>query len=244
MDGRGSSGPAPSQATPPRPTAAGRGHASRHGLGKPPLACLHPATPDEHRSEHGASVGVGRGLAEAVQLAKADRFAGNVFRTRRVANLDLGAGQKAAGTDRVHPQFRRGGDLGGRPERDHRLRVAPGPDQREPEQAVDGDTPSANPAFPSSANARWAQSSIRPTSPPGKAAPMSAAVASIKLAPSGSAPRPGALRAVASAASAFGVASEEVHRPRLHDTEPAIRGDASQGRVRRASRSASPSCPH
>ena len=76
-----------------------------------------------------------------MELAHADRLAADVFRARCITDLDLGAGEEAPRTDSVHPQFRRGGDLGGCPERGHCFRVAPGPDQREPEQTVDGDSP-------------------------------------------------------------------------------------------------------
>ena len=59
-----------------------QGAQSGHGLGQPPLAGLHHAAPHEHRPEHGAGVGVSRGLAEPVELAHADRLAGDVFRAR------------------------------------------------------------------------------------------------------------------------------------------------------------------
>jgi len=81
-----------------------------------------------------------------VELAEADRLASDVFRTRRIADLDLGAGEQAARTDRVHPRIRSNGDLRGSPEGGHRLRIAPGTDQREPQQAVDGDAPGRIPA--------------------------------------------------------------------------------------------------
>ena len=147
-----------------------------------------------------------------------------MFRTRRIANLDLGAGEQAAGTNRVHPRFRRDRDLGGSPEGGDRLRIAPGPDQREPEQAVDGHAPGR---FPAALEREGALRAVE--HPPDVTARKGCADECGRgLDRAGSVrqrPTPRCLARRGKRGIAFSVASEEVHRPRLHDAKPAIRGD-------------------